>query len=123
MHKKLNTISIENRYENSSGIWLGTQYMAGISDVYGGVTNNIIVGERGHWDKEEKGSHKGEYTYWYDPETGERTGNQEKELWAHYFSFEMLGDAEVIKVMDEYFPNTMQQYGDMATEMTEYYRK
>ena len=123
MHKKLNTISIENRYENSSGIWLGTQYMAGISDVYGGVTNNIIVGERGHWDKEEKGSHKGEYTYWYDPETGERTGNQEKELWAHYFSFEMLGDAEVIKVMDEYFPNTMQQYGDMAIEMTEYYRK
>lgn len=123
MYKKLNTISIENHYENTSGIWLGTQYMAGISDVYGGITNNVIVGKRGHWDKEESGSHEGEYTYWYNPETGEKTGNQEKELWAHYFSFGILGDTEEIKVMDEYFPNTMQQYGDMADDMTEYYGK
>lgn len=119
----LNVASLSHQYENNAGILQGTLYMAGISDVYNGVTNNVIAGGRGHWNKETTGPHKGEYNYWYNPETGERTGNHEVELWAHYFSFEVTGDQEAITAMNQYFPTAMQQYDDMTNDMKESYKK
>lgn len=114
----LNTTSLIHQYIDNDETLQGTLYRAGISDVYSGLTNNVIAGNRGHWNTATSGPYKGEYTYWYNPETGERTGQHEKELWAHYFSFGMTGDQEAIAIMNQYFPNAMQQYSDMVNDMT-----
>lgn len=118
----LNLRSQNKRYEDEYGVLQRTLVMSGISDVYGGVTNNVIVGKRGHWDTKTSGPYQGEYIYWFNPETGERTGNQERELWAHYFSFEMTGDQEAMSAMNQYFPSTMQRYDDMADDMEKCYK-
>lgn len=122
LKKELRSISSTHQYEDTNGLLHGTLYTAGISDIFGGVTNNVIVGDRGHWDKMDDGPYKGEYTYWYNPETNDRTGQHEKELWAHYFCFQITGDQEAIFTMNQYFPNAINQYNDMATDMTEHYK-
>ena len=113
MKADLSSVSMIHQYDNIAGIWLGTQYVAGISDVYGGITNNVIVGDRGHWKD----------AYWYDSVTGEKTGNQEAEMWAHYISFQMTGDIEALDAMQQYFPDAMLQYDEMVDDMVERYAK
>lgn len=103
--------SVTHKYEETTGTSYGTKYMAGISDVYGGITNNVIKGDRTHSQSD----------YWYDTTTGENTGNQERELWAHYLSFEMTGDQEAMSAMNQYFPSAMNQYDDMASDMAKHY--
>ena len=120
IESELNATSSNHQYEDNVGVLHGTLY---VSDICGGVTNNVIVGGRGHWNKEDDGPYKGEYIYWYNPETGERTGNHETELWAHYFSFEMTGDQEAMAAMNQYFPNAIQQYGNMVNDMKDNYGK
>lgn len=112
-YNELSVGSAFHYYESVNGILQGTKYVAGVSDVYGGITGNVILGDRNH----------PEVDYWYSQETGEKTGNQEKELWAHYFSFEMIGDQEAMSAMNQYFPNAMKQYDNMANDMNEYYKE
>ena len=90
---------------------------AGISDIYGGITNNVIIGNRGHMDIDEKTR---KFTYWYTRELPyEPTGNQESEMWAHYFSFGITGNDEAIGDMRIYLRNTMERYDEMATNMAD----
>lgn len=110
MKADLSSASANHQYEDSVGTLQGTKYAAGISDVYGGITGNVILGDRRHPDVD----------YWYNATTGESTGAQEKELWAHYFSFEITGDKEAMEAMNQYFPETMKQYDNMANDMEEY---
>lgn len=115
MEIALSKTSTLHKYETEGGLLLRTKAAAGISDVYGGITNNIVMGDRGHFPK-----NNGEpFEYWYYAETGEKTGAQEKEMWAHYFSFEICGDTEAIDMMEEYLPETMQQYDRMVQDMQE----
>lgn len=123
IYSELSARSTFHHYENINGILQGTKYVAGISDVYGGVTNNAIKGDRGHTSVDTDGPYAGECIYWYNPETGEKTGAQEKELWAHYFSFGMIGDVEAMNAMKQYFPNATSQYNDMINDMSAYYKE
>lgn len=76
------------------------------SDVYGGVTNNIISGQYGHWSD----------TYWYDSK-GNPTGSQAKELWAEYYSYCMTGNEEALENLREHFPNAAKFLDEMAESM------
>lgn len=76
------------------------------SDVYGGVTNNIISGEYGHWSD----------SYWYDRK-GNPTGSQAKELWAEYYSYCMTGNEEALDNLREHFPNAAKFLDEMAESM------
>lgn len=76
------------------------------SDVYGGVTNNIISGEYGHWSD----------SYWYDRK-GNPTGSQAKELWAEYYSYCMTGNEEALENLREHFPNAAEFLDEMAESM------
>ena len=112
MYNALSMSSSTQQYEDSYGQSRGIKYFAGVSDVYGGVTGNVISGDRTHSSTE----------YWYDAVTGESTGNQEVELWAHYFSFEITGNQEAMSAMNQYFPESMNQYDKMAGEMKKCYK-
>lgn len=115
IHNELSRISGSHKYKTETGRLAGTMMLAGVSDVYGGITNNVVVGNRGHFP-----SDKGEpYEYWYYLESGEKTGAQEKEMWAHYFSFSICGDTEAVGEMEKYLPETMGQYDRMAEDMKE----
>ena len=76
------------------------------SDVYGGVTNNIIRGDYGH---------NGEY-YWYD-RNGNATRAQSRELWAEYYSYCMTGNEEAMENLREHFPNAAKFLDEMAESM------
>ena len=114
----------EYKAETKEGKQVVALIRAGISDIYGGVTNNVIVGEGYHKNKDEKDNdkdgNKEEYIYWYELEPPyEHTGKQESEMWAHYFSFGITGNNEATRTMQIYLSNTMNQYDEMATDMVE----
>ncbi len=116
LKKELSSVSSTAFVQNpNTGKQEGVMINSGISDVYGGVTNNLIVGDRGHWGQDRQGR----YTYWYVPNTNppETTHNQEVEMWAHYFSYTMTGNTEAINSMNAYLPATMKQYDQMIKDM------
>ena len=76
------------------------------SDVYGGVTSNIIVGSYGHWND----------NYWYD-ESGNPTNAQCRELWAEYYSYCMTGNTVAMANLKEHFPNASAFLDEMAASM------
>ena len=67
------------------------------SDVYGGVTNNIIHGDWGHLGA-------GSQYYWYDI-FGRETGGQYREFFAESFGNGVLGKPGIQRNADIYFPN------------------
>lgn len=75
------------------------------SDIYGGVTGNIIVGDYGHWDS----------SYWYVD--GQPTGNQPVELWAEFYSYKMTGNQEALNNMKARFPTAYKVLEEMAASM------
>ena len=76
------------------------------SDVYGGVTNNALVGSYGHWRDD----------YWYDSQ-GRRTNYQSLELWAEFYAAQMTHDEESLMSIRRHFPNAYQAMEEMAKEM------
>lgn len=78
-----------------------------VSDVYGGVTLNEILGKWGHH----------ELDYWINEETRERTNEPNKEGFASYYGSIMLQDSEFrnkqIDSVNEYLPNSKQHMDDM----------
>lgn len=76
------------------------------SDVYGGVTNNIIHGSYGHWSA----------SYWYYSD-GSATYAQSKELWAEYYSYRITNNEEALQNLKEHFPNTSKFLDQMAISM------
>lgn len=76
------------------------------SDVYGGVTNNIIHGSYGHWSE----------SYWYHSD-GSATYAQSKELWAEYYSYRITNNEEALQNLKEHFPNTSKFLDQMAISM------
>ena len=81
----------------------GPPYNA-ISDVYGGMTNNVLLGEIGH-----------EKDYWYD-----RNGNdfncQPSELWAEYYSC-CIRNSPGKGAIRDYFPKSTKIMDQMALDM------
>ncbi len=89
----------------------------GISDIYGGVTNNILIGG---WKHETIDEETQKNNYWYNVNPPyEPTGKQEKEMWAHYFSYGITGNKEAEDDMRNFLEQTMKQYDAMAEKMTE----
>ncbi len=78
------------------------------SDIYGGVTNNIVHGSYGHWDD----------GYWYG-EDGSATFSQSKELWAEYYSYCMTGNETALANLRTYFPEASTFMDGMAAAMCE----
>ncbi len=76
------------------------------SDVYGGVTNNIIHGSYGHWSD----------TYWYNA-NGTATYAQSKELWAEYYSYCVTGNEEALEKLRGHFPSAADFLDEMAASM------
>lgn len=77
------------------------------SDVYGGVTNNIIIGDYGHRSE----------GYWY--RNGKATYAQSRELWAEYYSYCATGNENSLASLTEKFPNAKKFLDEMATSMVE----
>ena len=77
------------------------------SDVYGGVTCNIISGSYGHWSDD----------YWY--KNGEATYAQSRELWAEYYSYCSTGNEASMESLTEKFPNAKKFMDEMAGAMVE----
>ena len=88
----------------------GAAYEAA-SDVYGGVTNNIIHGNYGHWVQYENGA-----TYWYSA-NGLANGMQSKELWAEYYSYMETGNVQAMENLRTYFPGAAGFLDEMAQTM------
>ena len=65
----------------------GAEFEA-VSDIYGAVSNNVLVNGFGH-----------PQDYWKGDET-----NAGKELWAEYFSYHMAGDEESLYNLLRFFP-------------------
>lgn len=76
------------------------------SDIYGGATDNAIVGNYSHTQK----------NYWYD-EDGNATGAQAVELWAEYYSYCMTDNEEALENLREHFPNAAKFLDEMAESM------
>ncbi len=76
------------------------------SDVYGGVTNNVINGGFGHYGD----------NYWYS-DNGNATGKQSRELWAEFFSAKMTNDTAQLKSIQEHFPEAYKAMEAMAASM------
>lgn len=76
------------------------------SDIYGGVTDNAIVGNYSHTQEH----------YWYD-ENGNATGAQAVELWAEYYSYRMTDNEEALENLREHFPNAAKFLDEMAESM------
>lgn len=78
----------------------------GISDTYEGYTNGSIKPGWGHISNSPN--------YWFK-ESGESTYSQTSELWAHYFSRNMLGDSDALNgYQNDYFPNASKYMDEMA---------
>ena len=75
------------------------------SDVYGGVTNNAVVGSYGHWTN----------NYWY--KGGKTTNAQESELWAEFFASQMARDEEALANIKAHFPQAYEAMESMANDM------
>jgi hypothetical protein len=92
------------------------------SDVYGGVTNNAIIGSYGHRKDPEDSS----YDYWYKPnplggisQIGKQysTGNQESEMWAEFYAAKMTRDEEALESIRKHFPQAYEAMEQMAADM------
>lgn len=75
------------------------------SDVYGGMTCNIIHGSYGHWND----------GYWKS--NGQYTMSQSKELWAEYYSYCATGNESSLESLTKYFPNARRFLDEMALSM------
>ena len=86
------------------------------SDVYGGVTNNIIIGGYGHYPDKSKNETDETYRYWYN-EQGEATYAQSRELWAEFYSYKVTGNRDALISFKEHFPNAYEFLEEMAASM------
>lgn len=85
----------------------------GISDVYGGFTDNKLNGSY-HHDNSLKTDGT---TYWNIPKVNNKyTGSQAKELWAEVFSRYMTSNEESIQELEAYFPTAMQIMNEQLIE-------
>lgn len=71
-----------------------------VSDVYGGVSDNVLRNGYGHDSK-----------YWNDK------SKAAKELWAEYFSYNMADDADNLAFLKEYFPEAAQILESYANDL------
>lgn len=79
------------------------------SDVYGGVTYNVLKGGYGH-----------KYEY-YDKAWDKNDGdyyNPVKELWAEWFAYQMSGNTVMANNVEEYFPTANMVLGELANELS-----
>lgn len=83
------------------------------SDVYGGITNNAIIGDYGH--RKELNENGSDYNYWYSG--GKPTNKQTSELWAEFFAAKMTHDVDALVSIKEHFPNAYDAMEKMAQEM------
>ena len=90
-----------------NNIDLAGQENEAASDVYGGVTNNALLGTYGHRDK----------NYWYI--LGISTNSQTSELWAEFFAAQMTHDEVALASIKEHFPNAYVAMEAMARDMVE----
>ncbi len=82
------------------------------SDVYGGVTNNALVGSWGH-RRDKPGV---SYNYWYYDD-GTATHMQESELWAEFYAAQMTHDTAALDSIRRHFPKAYEAMEEMARQM------
>ncbi len=84
------------------------------SDVYGGVTNNALLGVSSSEGEVHYG-HR-DTNYWYDNK-GKATGAQERELWAEFFAAQMTQDEAALESIRRHFPKAYEAMENMAQQM------
>ena len=97
------------------------------ADIYGGATDGTIMGISGsghplYDDDDKDGQWDDGEGYFYPNKDGERTIDTsnnalEEELWADYYSYNMIGNKKAIKWAKEYLPKTIEKYDEMAKNM------
>ena len=90
-----------------------------VSDIYGGVTNNKIIGNMGH-PARKLGPDGTVFYYWYD-EDGDSTDNQVNEAWAEYFSAIITGDEYNIENNELYFPTAANEMKELEEILLKLY--
>ena len=86
------------------------------SDVYGGVTNNLVIGSYGHRPKSSAADAYDNYQYWYDSK-GNQTFAQSRELWAEFYSYKATGNQAALDSLREHFPEAYKFLEEMAESM------
>ena len=94
----------------------GTYNSSMVSDVYGGITNNKLIGSFGH-----AGDSSSEPYYYWHNEVRYPTHRQLKEAWAEYFSAKICGDEYNIEMNAQYFPLATEAFDKYAKELLAYY--
>ena len=84
-----------------------------VSDIYGGVTNNAILGFNGH--KKYPFVKSENFTYWY--KDGSATNLHASELWAEFYAAQMTHDEEALANIKEHFPTAYPMLEEMARQM------
>ena len=92
------------------------------SDVFGGITNNAILGDWKHYKSSD--TKPEEFTYWYSEDgtstnTTKKipTGKQASELWAEFFAAQMTHDEEELASIKKHFPTAYPVLEELAREM------
>ncbi len=91
---------------NVSGV-----YNEAVSDVFGGYTNNTLGGY-GYGHRKEDDELISDYNYWYDS-NGNETNKQSRELFAEYYSYNMVGTEPSINATENYFANSPDHIEEM----------
>jgi len=80
--------------------------MVNPSNIYGGITNNAVVGSYGHTLK----------NYWYDSK-GNATGLHQVEFFGNHFASAMRNDIIAMQNERDFFPTAFEVFDDMKTDM------
>jgi len=87
------------------------------SDLFGGATDNQVVGSYGHWDSKVLWWTD---SYWdFNDKTGKpaENGQYNKEAFAHFTEISIMQDQQDIDDLQRYFPNAYTTYDQMISEM------
>jgi len=83
------------------------------SDIYGGATNNIIVGDYGHKDIDANGT-----TYWFKAD-GSLRRDPNKECFAEWYSHKILQNDSNLTSIETYLPESEQFMNKIISELGE----
>ncbi|MDR1077076.1 MAG: hypothetical protein LBL55_00100 [Propionibacteriaceae bacterium] len=84
------------------------------SDLYGGVTGNVIHGGYGHWDGDGDGAN--DALYWYNSSDNSWKDTQQLEFFAGYFSQQITQDPG-LKITQRLLPSSSALLDQMAADM------
>ena len=113
----------EHRYKTGNKYNLRGADNGGFSDLLGGITDNTVSGDYNHRKKNTEldkldyvNDYASDYHYWYDEE-GKITCKQEREAFAHLFSYGMTNSNKAQDIISDLMPFSEKFFDKMVEEL------